>query len=238
MDLWQVIVGIFSAALLIFFRNAHVTAQKQKVIATRLRSYLLYWNGWILDNDMFNVFYLGVEWNKQIQETIKKGGGAKDLVKLKEEKKKMVDEIKEMIESEADTIKFDKETIVKALNKLPSNTAETILQLAMKSEQNLLDGKTFISDEDASYLGIYFAQICVEMKMNLISMMSQGVGLILEFMSDPENFDLKASAKELSQIIWKAVLVSKDIDTLSNRINVYTENSLFNLTLKNMSSRL
>ena len=238
MDLWQVIVGIFTAALLIFFRNAHVTAQKQKVIATRLRSYLLYWNGWILDNDMFNVFYLGVEWNKQIQETIKKGGGAKDLVKLKEEKKKMVDEIKEMIESEADTIKFDKETIVKALNKLPSNTAETILQLAMKSEQNLLDGKTFISDEDASYLGIYFAQICVEMKMNLISMMSQGVGLILEFMSDPENFDLKASAKELSQIIWKAVLVSKDIDTLTNRINVYTENSLFNLTLKNMSSRL
>ncbi|MCG2778019.1 MAG: hypothetical protein L6406_20300 [Desulfobacterales bacterium] len=238
MDLWQVIVGIFSAALLIFFRNAHVTAQKQKVIATRLRSYLLYWNGWILDNDMFDVFYLGVEWNKQIQETIKKGGGAKDLVKLKEEKKKMVDEIKEMIESEADPLKFDKETIVKALNKLPSITAETILQLAMKSEQNLLDGKTFISDEDASYLGIYFAQICVEMKMNLISMMSQGVGLILKFMSDSENFDLKVSAKELSQIIWKAVLVSKDIDTLTNRINVYTENSLFNLTLKNMSSRL
>ena len=238
MDLWQVIVGIFTAALLIFFRNAHVTAQKQKVIATRLRSYLLYWNGWILDNDMFNVFYLGVKWNKEIRETIKKGGGAEDFVKLKEEKKKMVDEIKEMIESEANTIKFDKETMIKALNRLPPNTAETILQFAMKSEQNLLDGKTFISDEDASYLGIYFAQICVEMKMNLISIMNQGVGLILDFLSDSENFDLKASANELSQIIWKAVLVSKDIDTLTNRINVYTEESLFNLTLKNMGSRL
>lgn len=238
MDLLQVIVGIFSAALLILFRNAHVTAQKQKVIATRLRSYLLYWNGWILDNDVFNVYYLGVEWNKETQEIIKKGGGAEALVKLEDEKKKMVDEIKEKIESEHESIKFDKETIVKTLNRLPSNRAETILQYAMKSEQNLLDGKTFISDEDASYLGTYFAQICVEMKMNLISMMSQGVGLILEFSSDPENFDLKSSAKELSQIIWKAVLVSKDIDTLTNRINVYTENSLFYLTLKNMSSRL
>ena len=238
MDLWQVIVGVLTAALLIYFRNAHVTAQKQKVIATRLRSYLLYWNGWILDNDMFNVFYLGVEWNKEIRETIKKGGGAESLVKLKEEKKKMVDEIKEMIESETDDIKFDKETLAKDLNKLPSNTAETILHFAMKSEQNLVDGKTFISDEDASYLGPYFAQICVEMKMNLISMMNQGVGLILAFLADSENFDLKGSANEISQIIWKAVLVSKDIDTLTNRINVYTDESLFNLTLKNMSSKL
>ncbi len=247
MNLWQGIVGIFTAVLLICFRNAYVTAQKQKLIAIRLRSYLLYWNGLILDNDgMFDIFYLGVEWSEEIRKTIKKGGDAKDLVKLKKEKKKLIDEIEKIIKSKPNKIKSVREIFSKDLDKVLSlskngllpNPVEMILELSEKNEQKLLDGKTFISDEDASYLGIYLAQICVELKMNLILMINQCVDLILNFLSDPENFDLEDSTMDLSKILWQAILVSRDIYTLTNRINIYTKESLPNLTLKNMWSRL
>lgn len=234
MSIWQVVLGILTALFAIYFRNAHRTAQKQKIIATRLRSYILHWNSWVLDMDLFNIYYLGVEWNKEIQETIKKGGHAKDLMKLEEEKKKMVDEIKEKIETEGDEIEFDKEEFVRKLSKFPKNMIDMVPQKAQIIEQNLIEGKTFISDEDASYLGKYIAQICVHLKMNLIDMIDQGTGMIVSICVDPGDFEMKKSAKEISDIIWKAILVSKDIDTLTKQIDRISSESLLSLTMKNL----
>jgi len=238
MSIWQVIIGVLTALFVIYFRDAHRTAQKQKIVATRLRSYILHWNSWVLDNDLFNVFYLGVEWNKEIQETIKKGGHAGDLVKLKEEKRKLLDEIKKKIETEGDKIEFDKDEFIRELNKVPKNMIDTLPQQAQIIKQNLIEGKTFIGDEDASYLGKYIAQICVELKMNLISMIDQGFGLIVSICMDPGGFEMKKSAKEIANIIWKAILVSKDIDTLTKQIDRISSESLLSLTMRNLMEGL
>ena len=129
---------------------------------------------------------------------------------------------------------FDVGKVKSQLEKLPGNTVDQILKYSQQFEQNVLDGKTFISDEDACALGPYFGQVCVRLKMNLISANSKFVGQLILLLTDPKSFSLKEAAGEVSEIIWKGVLVAKDIDDLSKRIESITKQSTLALTWKNL----
>ena len=111
MYVWEVVAGMATAAFLVHFRNVYTIAQKQRVIAIRLNSYLNYWKIWVLQNDVFGVYYLGVEWNKETKKIVRLGGTAEDLVKLEGEKKKRVDEIKAAIKSGAHEMTLSKEEL-------------------------------------------------------------------------------------------------------------------------------
>ena len=105
---------------------------------------------------------------------------------------------------------------------------------ALSSEQNLIDGKTFVSDEAASHLDLYSAKLCIELKMKLIALMSPLVILMLRVAEDGKSFEPKNYAQEISELTWKAILVSKDIDSLSTSIEKYISKSVFALTLDNV----
>ena len=221
MELWQIILGVFTAAFLIFLRNAQQKAQTQKIAATRLRSYLMYWHGFVLENDLFNIFHMGVKWNEEIQKIIEKGGSAEELVSLKDEKRKELEGLKKEIEEESEKIDIDKEALKKAISKIPPNTSENILQYSMKTEQNIVDGKTFITDDEASCLGTYTAQTAIELKMHLISMLNSGVGLLFVVFADPEDFELKKHSDDIVKLVWKGILVSKHIDSLTKEVDFF-----------------
>lgn len=238
MELWQIILGVLTAAFLIFLKNAHSKAHKQKIVATRLRSYLLYWQGFVLDNNLFGIFHEGIKWNKEISQILKNGGKAEDLVALKDEKKKELDELKEQIVTESDKTKIDKDAIQKLITKLPQNATEYILQYAHRNEQNLVDGKTFISDDEACYLGVYVAQISIELKMNLISLFNSVIGLLIYVLSNIEDFDLKEHADDIVKLVWNGIVISKHIDTLTKEVEFFTKQSIFDLTMKNLRSEL
>lgn len=232
MELWKILFGLLTAALLIHFRGAYLRAQKQQLVATRLHSYLLYWRSWVIDNEAFSLFYIGAEWNKEIRELLKKGDGAAALVALKDKKREMIKEIRGSIEKEDH--KFDVEPLKKQLSRLPTNSVDHILKHCQQFEQNLLDGKTFVTDEDACALGPYYAQLCVDLKMNLISGANKLIGQIVLFLGAPDQFTLKDAAKEISEIFWKGILISKDIDELSNHIEKVSKHTLLELTWKNL----
>ncbi len=233
----HLIIGVVTTVFLIFLGHAHLKAQRQKVIATRLNSYLMYWQGVIIDNDFFAIFHMGVEWNKEINEIISNGRGAEDLVELaRSKKKKETEEIKKIIEEYGKTI--EKADMDNLLRGLPNDTVDQILQSAKQTEQNLIDGKTFISDEDASYLGRYVAQTAIELKMELISMLNFGVWIIVVILSSPEDFDLKDHADTIVKIVWKGIVVSKHIDTLSKKMDYFSRLSTFQLTMKNLQDKL
>ncbi|MCK4454562.1 hypothetical protein KAU51_04470 [Candidatus Parcubacteria bacterium] len=238
MYLWQIILGVLTAAFLIFLKNAHSKAHKQKMVVTRLRSYLLYWQGFILDNNLFDIFHMGIEWNEKIDQIIKDGGGGKDIVALKNEKQKELDDLKKQIVAESDKAKIDKEAIQKILKKIPKNTTKHILEYARMNEQNLVDGKTFISDEEACYLGNYVAQISIELKMNLKSLINSGLGLVIVILSNPEEFSLKEHADDIVELVWKGIVVSKHIDSLTKKVELFTKLSVFDLTMKNLRGEL
>ncbi len=111
------------------------------------------------------------------------------------------------------------------------------MDYAQKTEQNLVDGKTFISDEDASYLGVYNAQIIIELKMRIISMITLFIVIVLTAISNPEEFEVKEHADSITELIWAAIVVSKHIDTLSNAVDYFIDNSVFDLTFANLFGR-
>ncbi len=236
MEYWQVVLGLLTAIFLVFLRGAQLKADKQKVVSTRLRSYLMYWRGVILENDLFSIFYVGTEWNKEISEILSNGGDASDLVALEAEKKKTLEALKAAIEN--GEIKISKEDLEKALKRLPDNFSDYILQYIQKYEQNLLEGKTFITDEEASQLGIHMAHVSIELKMELVSLINSGLGLFVVALSNLEDFDLAEYSNDVAKIAWKGIVVSKHIDTLSNRIDSYAEKSVFELALLNLLGKL
>lgn len=234
MDLLTIFVGLVTAALLIHIRGAYVLAEKQQSAITRLHAYVLHWQSWVLDNDVFSVFYLGVEWNEEIDKRLACKEGPESLVALKEEKRNKIAEIKEGLEKDAST--FDVEKLKKQLAKLPPNSVDHILRYSERFQQNLLEGKTFLTDEDASSLGPHYAHLCVDLKMHLIELGNKAISLLVTFIGSPDSFSVKDSAKEISEIIWKGVLVSKDIDTLSKAVNKDRTKSVVRRTWKNMWS--
>jgi hypothetical protein len=231
-NLLDILVGLLTAAFLIHLRGAYVLAHKQQSAITRLHSYLMYWRSWVLDNDAFSIFYLGIEWNKEAKERLAKGEGAASLVALKEEKKKKLDEIR--AELEKDSPSFDTTKLKQQLAKLPTNSIDHILRHNELFEQNLLDGKTFLTDDDASALGPYYARLCVHLKMNLIAVGSKVITLVISLIGSPESFSVKDSAKELAEIVWKGVLVSKDMDELFEAVERARNKSLVRLTWNNL----
>lgn len=232
MNLLNILAGLFTAAALIHFRSAYLLAQKQQLVSRRLKSYLLHWQGWVIDNNIFRLFHVGAEWNKEIDELIMRGDGAAEMIALKTKKREMIEEIKTELEKTESTIDFSE--IKSQLERLPSNSIEHILKTGTQFEQNVLDGKTFISDEDACALGPYCAQLCVSLKMNLISGANKLLGQIVLFLAAPDKYSAKAASKEIAELFWIAILISKDIDALSKHLNKVSNQSLWTLTVKNL----
>lgn len=233
MELWKILFGVLAAVALVHFRSAYLLAQKQQLVSRRLRSYLLYWQGWVIDNKAFSIFHVGVEWNKEIDELIKGGDGAAEMVALKEKKREMINEIKTELDKVDKDSGIDLSEIMSFLERLPANSIDHILKAGTQFEQNLLDGKTFISDDDACALGPYCAQLCVNLKMNIISGASKFIGQIVLFLAAPDKYSIKGASKEISELLWLAILISKDIDALTKYIDRLGKQSLWNLTWNN-----
>ncbi len=192
----------------------------------------------VLDKDLFSIFYQGIEWNKEIDDLIKSGASAEDLVKLNDDKKAEMEGLKEHLLSEGGLKVLSRDDIEKILSKMPKNSTEHILGYVKTSEQNLIDGKTFISDEEASYLGVYTAQISIGLKMELISIMNSTIGLLIVALSSADEFDYKEHLDEIVDLVWKGIVVSKHIDTLTKKTNYISSLSVFDLTMRNLGGKL
>ena len=232
MSLLNILAGLLTAALLVHFRSAYLLAQRQQFVARRLRSYLMYWQSWILDNNVFKLFHIGVEWNSEIDALIRNGEGAAEMLALKEKKRNVIQEIKAAIEN--NKIDLEISNLEKILGRMPSNSIDYIQKTASQFEQNLLDGKSFISDDDACTLGPYAAQVCVNLKMNFISGSNKFLGQIVLFLAAPEKYSISEASKDISDLIWTGILISKDIDTLTKHIDRISKKSLWALTWTNM----
>jgi hypothetical protein len=154
MDITKLLIGLLVAGAAFYIRSAYLLAQRQRLVATRLHAYLSYWQSWVKEHDFFSLYNLGVEWNAEERAIVKKGEGAKGLVALEDRKRALVKEaVKSYMEEQEAKAVGDTELIATIKQSVASSHGGTVdqMQHALELfEQNLLDGKTFISDDDAS----------------------------------------------------------------------------------------
>lgn len=235
-NVWTVLLGILAASAIFYIRSSMLLAIKQRTAAVRLEAYLNYWTTLVLDNDLFSVFYVGVKWNEEIREVIAKGGSLEDLANLTKEKKKIIEDIRKGIrESQID---IDAADIRQKLDKIPPEFMGSILDYAKQFRQNILEGKTFLSDDEAAALGRPLMSSILEMKMNIISVADSVIMIMLTFVNDPESFKLNEYENEIAQCVWKAVVISRLIDSLKKSASRVAETSVVTLTGRNMLMEL
>lgn len=237
METWKIILGLITAAILIVIKDAHSKAHKQKVVSTRLHTYLIYWRKIILENDFLGIFYVkGVAWNQELISLMQNGASATDLLKLNEDKKSELIKIKESLLSQDEL--FSSNEIKTLQGKLSDGEAERFINTAKLSTQNLIDGKTFISDDDASNLSSAIAQLTIEIKMNLISLTNSSVSLLTHMASEKKPFDHKNHIDEIVKMIWLGITTSKNIDLLLRKTEKISSDSVIKLTVKNILNLL
>jgi hypothetical protein len=230
-----VLSGIATSALLYYITSSMLLAQKQLFAANRLQAYLKHWGQWVLDKGWFALFNIGREWSEEERTLIATGKGPESLVKLRSEKKALVTQIHQQV-GEMGLIKLDRDSIKKYLRSLPKEAASMFTDAAKTHVQNLVLGHTFITDEEASTLGLGVIQEAVGLKMTVIDLIDRAHLLAAAVLGAPDNFadeDLKESFEEL---FWLFVLASRGSTTLLRYAQLFTTRTVTELTFRNIRS--
>jgi len=232
-DVLKIILGVAASAAIFYVTSSMLLAQKQLVAATRLGGYLTYWQNWIIEHDLFGVYHEGMKWNEEDREIRVRGGGPKETVELaKNKKQEFLIQLKERIEK-AD-FEADKAEVVRNFQRMPKESASLLLESSKTTRQNIIDGKTFISDEEAATLGVAFTNKCIELKMGILDLVDGATTPLLLLVSAPEDFDVKSFSREICQLVWKGILVSKNIDTVAPAARAISSKSVVALTIQNI----
>lgn len=233
MDALKIIIGVVASAAIFYVTSSMLLAQKQLIAATRLGGYLTYWQNWVIEHDLFGVYHEGMKWNEEDREIRKKGGGGKEGVELTNRKKQeFLVQLKESLEK-AD-FEPGRAEVVRNFQRMPKESASLLLENSKATRQNMIDGKTFISDEEAATLGVAFTNKCIELKMGILDLVDGATPLALSVMSAPEHFDVNSFSDEICQLVWKGILVSKNIDTIVPAARAISSKSVIALTLQNI----
>ena len=235
--LWPLFVGVLTSAIIAYITTSLLLAQKQLVAATRLQAYLFYWQHWfILENNIFPILNEGKEWNKQEKEIRNQGGKwAEELVKLRNQKRDMyLTQTKAQIENEG--LELPNNLLVEQMRKLPKELTGSLLEWSKTTRQNIIDGKTFISDEEAVALGLGMTNKVIDLKMGMLDVIDGMTTILLSAVTMPEDFCFKDHAERIARLMWTGVVVCKNIDTLFDYVQVFTRRSVLKLTLMNIKS--
>lgn len=231
-----IITGVFVAIIAFYFKSCMQLAQNQKIAALRFQAYLLYWQKWVLDNNLFDVYYMGVEWNKEIIKLLKDDSEVNDFIMLENEKREIIKKIKDAIDQKDP--KFDKKAFLDQLAKLPQDSITLILEESSKMKQNIIEGRTFLTDQEAAILGELVVGRTIELKMHILSAMDKLIFIMYNYLHDPEEYDICNSSNEISEAIWDGIIISKYIDSLTKDIQMFSRMSLVQLTKANFFKEL
>lgn len=175
-------------------------------------------------------YALGLTLNQQDEEVKKRGGGPAELLKLRQERKNQLDSIEQQLVNGLD-IGFDK---AKTMHVLQQHSKESVQEFSRLTRQNIIDGKTFVSDEEATALGVAFTVKCIELKMGILDLVEDATGLIVALMNSPVGFEIKDYSTEIANLIWKGVSVSRGIDITSRAARAVSNQSVLSLTWQNI----
>ena len=227
----KILLGVIATVAAFYVTSSMLLAQKQLVAGTRLSGYLSYWQNWILERGYSKIYALGALWNKEDLDVRKSRAGPTDLIKLQEQRRKQLEDLKKKLEEGS---VFDANELARQVHRFPKDSIANVLESSRIAKQNIVEGKTFISDEEATALGVPFTHKCIELKMGIIDLIDSGATFVTVLLTSPEEFDIKNFSTEIAEVIWKAISVARNIDLLAAPARVISSKSVLALTVQNV----
>ena len=231
---YTVLIGVVAALVGIYFREALKQAHTQKNASSRLLAYLNYWNKNILDWDVFSIVYVGEQWRKEKIKAYSKSRSAEDILAVNEEYEAKLKELRDAIKNKDPELKFDHKEISEKFKKFTPKVMEQFLEAQKTYKQNIIEGKTFITDEEAATLGSDVADRAIHIKLRLVSLIEHGTSLLLHIAENKEKLEISDYADEIYQCLRVGILMYQDFEPIQERARQINQQSIFNLALKNM----
>jgi type II secretory pathway pseudopilin PulG len=233
MKLIALIIGIAGALLGVYFRESLRLANQQKIIVSRLRSYLLYYQTIILEEgDLFQITNVGTQWHNEYLDMIKKGEPVENIIKLNESYEEKLKGLKKMMVAGDEGLNFDSEEFKGAIKLVKRRAAELIKTIEL-SRQNIIDGKTFITDGDAALLGEHISYRVIELKMRLLNLIDSGHVIIWEIDRN-DTFEVEKHAEEIYRVIRATIIFSRCMESTIHSIERIQSPSVLALAYSNM----
>jgi len=231
LDLSSLLLAIVAGATIFYIRSAMLRAHQQKNSAIRFLGYLQNLRFRITDSEFFAIFYEGIKWNEDIKNILSSGGGVKELVELETKKKEIVKELKEEIFNAIDNGMDD---IISGSKNYPRIVLPGMFDQIQRDRQNLIEGKIFISDEEAACLGPAVTSSSIQLKMDIVEALDAVTLVIFSFLEAPDKFNLRNYDPQMTTLLWKTVVVTKNIEFLTKICESISSMSIFQLTMRNL----
>lgn len=229
----HILAILFAIAISMHIKNAYVLAQKQKLSITQLNAYLAYWKSVIDEQYLLRVISSDVM--QSLQQTLIKAKYTNDWTAVSEAKTKIHQEMERALAEDANTISELSRTIQRLYEPYPD--APSLIHREVDSmSQNILDGKTFMRDADASSLGYFCTHTCVSLKMNAISFLRHSARITAFILYDHKKFRTEVSSGFLS-ILEQGLYVLVDVEILSRRLRPLENRTVLRLAWNNFWGR-
>jgi len=228
------IVGILASAVGFYIAASFTLAQKQLLAATRLQAYLRHYGRLMTDYKADAIFSLGEAWEKEEQAIIQRGGSEEELKTLSNEKRKLWEQVGEAVKN-PDVVP---ESMFASVTDMVSHVKKTDIPNMQDSlkvgRQNILTGLTFITDEEATYMGVYVAGNAIALKMGIIELMDGLVYLVARSVESQDAVDPKNFMAEFTKLLWRGMNVSRDYCKLQRECQIFTNHTVAKLTWRNI----
>lgn len=70
--------------------------------------------------------------------------------------------------------------------------------------------------------------------MGILDLVDGATIVLLVLVNEPDHFDVKSFSDEICQLVWKGILVSKNIDTMAPAARAISSKSVIGLAMQNI----
>jgi len=227
-------IGVIGAVLGVYFRECFKQAKNQKIISSKLESYI-YLLIKELNNTPFVTFQLiGKKWSDKYKDYYKNYGnkGVEAATKQIQNDK---DQLKELIQKGNDEMIESLEIYFLKLKEENKEKLDYLLSEITKHEDHYINNKLFISDDEAAQLPYFFTYKCIEYKHDILSFLSSSKSLAIEY-KEMDKFQYEKVSNSLSGIVMSLLNITEKQFPLLNISNKLKKRNLLLQTFKNMFS--
>lgn len=230
----SILIGILGAIIGVYFKESFRQSKKQKIIASKLESYILLTMRALSKEPFISFLVVGKKWSDEYKNSYKqygKKGINKVQKKIDTEKNEIIERIKS---ADTEVIEDFKKDCLK-IQGYDEKIIYHMLAEITKFKTQIIDNKVFISDDEAAELPENYTYQCISYKSEILNLLNSVSSLVLEYRKMKE-FNYSLISNNIIVLVLSLLNISQKQFPLLLYAQKLKNTRTAKLTLKNMFS--